>query len=259
MAIFGLCVSIGCIVFNALVTYLIYFESINYTIFDQLLLGHILVQLITAIVDIPFYHAMDIFGYWPFPKYSSLLWAMFDNNINFTCNVTMVYICWAQLRSIVEPSKFKDEFLMRYPRTFMALIWVIGLGIWIPIVLVYDTVDYSVNLNYKPLYLQNIFNFLFWFAPLLLMIILSLQIIWILKKRSLRKMHMSRKVNTQTDAGSTINESTATGPGGKSSQSRTVDSSKKNKSVKKKKMALQPHVKMMLISKLYFIFLLFPT
>jgi hypothetical protein len=54
------------------------------------MLGHCLIQLITSIVDIPFFHIKDHFGYWPLPKFASYMWAAYDNNINTTTNLNMV-------------------------------------------------------------------------------------------------------------------------------------------------------------------------
>jgi hypothetical protein len=143
---------------------------------------------------VPFFHLQDIFGYWPLPKLLSYFWASYDNNINTTCNLTMLYMCWARYRSVAVPTTFKNEILIKNPKTVMASIWVIGLSIWTPITIRYNNLDFSSNLNYDPVYLQNIFNTLFWFVPLMLILYFSLQIIWILKKRDLKKIQMRNKV-----------------------------------------------------------------
>jgi len=43
-----------------------------------------LVDGLTGIVDIPFFHVNDIFGYWPFGSLSAQLWTSYDNNINIS-------------------------------------------------------------------------------------------------------------------------------------------------------------------------------
>ena len=158
-------------------------------------------------------------------------------------------MCWARLRSIVQPSKFKDEFILRRPPIVIALIWAFSLTIWIPVTLHFDTMDYSLNVDFKPIFLQNIFNALLWFLPLVFIFVLSVQIVWLLNKRSLRKLYLSRKlVNTTNNAVSVMNESAAMGPAGKSSN--TGVESKTGLSLrKKKKITLQPQNRYMLISK----------
>jgi hypothetical protein len=194
-AVLELLLVVSAILFNLVVIAMIYYNSITWTVFDQILVGHCILQALTAAVDIPFFHIDHMFGYWPLPKFTSYMWASYDNSINTTTNLTMLFMCWARLRSIVEPCKFKDEFLIKHPKVVMAFTWVIGLTIWIPITLAYDMLDYSVSLNYDPILLRNVFNFVFWFLPLLLIVVFSVKIIWILNKRSLRKMHLSNKVN----------------------------------------------------------------
>ena len=47
---------IATIVVNMFVYFMIYFRSVNWTVFDQALLGHCFIQLVTSILEIPFYH-----------------------------------------------------------------------------------------------------------------------------------------------------------------------------------------------------------
>ena len=47
---------IATIIVNVFVFSMIYFNSVTWTVFDQLMLGHCFIQLATSIVDIPFYH-----------------------------------------------------------------------------------------------------------------------------------------------------------------------------------------------------------
>jgi hypothetical protein len=178
------------IFFNALVIIMIYYNSISWTVFDQVLIGHCLIQEITAVVDIPFFHIQDMFGYWPLPKVTTYLWASYDNNVNTTCNLTMAYMCWARLRSIVAPVNFKSELLLRYPRLTLALIWMIGLTIWIPITVVYNNAEYTASLAYDPTYLVTVFNSIFWFLPIALVFVFSVYIIILLNQRTLRQLSM---------------------------------------------------------------------
>jgi hypothetical protein len=44
------------------------------------------VNVVTGLIDIPFFHVSDIFGYWPFGKTSAIIWSVYDNNINYKGN-----------------------------------------------------------------------------------------------------------------------------------------------------------------------------
>jgi hypothetical protein len=51
--------------FNALVIALIKRNTLKINTFDQILIGHAVVDGLTGLIDIPFYHLFKIFGYWP--------------------------------------------------------------------------------------------------------------------------------------------------------------------------------------------------
>jgi hypothetical protein len=139
--------------------------------------------------------------------------------------------------------------MLKRPPIVMALIWAFSWTIWIPVTLHFETKPYSLEVDYKPMFLQKIFKTLLWFLPLVFIFVLSVQIVWLLNKRSLRKLYLSRKlVNTTNNAVSVMNESAAMGPAGKSSN--TGVESKTGLSLrKKKKITLQPQNRYMLISK----------
>ena len=247
---------------NCFVIALIYFNSISWTVFDQILIGHCFIQGFTAGIDIPFFHIQNMFGYWPLPKLASYFWASYDNNINTTTNLNMLFMCWARLRSIVEPTKFKDEFLIKHPKMVIASFWALGLGIWTPVTIAFNTQDFSSSLDYKPLYLQNIINFLFWFSILFAIIVFSLKIIFHLYVRSLRKMHLSKKMTTSNRGNATtsiannrviaLNQSTtATAP--RSSDSSNMRHGTRFSRFLKKKLVLKPQVRYLMIILIYWI------
>jgi hypothetical protein len=84
-------------------------------------------QGVTALVDVPFYNVQDVFGYWPLPKLLSYFSVSYDNNINTTYNLKMLYMCWVRYRGLAAPTSFNPEILIKTPKTVMALIWAIGL------------------------------------------------------------------------------------------------------------------------------------
>jgi hypothetical protein len=172
-------------------------------------------------------------------------------------------MCWARYRSVAVPTTFKNEILIRYPVTVMALIWAIGLTIWIPITIRYNNLDFSSSLDYNPIYLQNIFNTLFWFVPLILILYYSFQIIWILNKRALKKLVMTKNVVGEATAHTFNNVNSVKSKSLTAPNSKANDTKKRQPFIPKKKIKLQPQVRFLLISKLFsfygndFFFLLF--
>jgi hypothetical protein len=137
------------------------------------------------------------------------------------------------------PTTFKSEILIRYPVTVMASIWAIGLTIWTPITIRYNNLDFSSSLDYDPIYLQNIFNTLFWFVPLILILYYSIQIIWILNKRALQKLLLTKNAMGETTPNTSLRKSTKAASGVK----------RKKIITKRVKFKLQPQVRFLLISK----------
>jgi hypothetical protein len=82
---------VGTILVNFLVITLLYVRPIKISIFDQILIGYCLVNGITGIVDIPFYHVWNIFGYWPFGKIPSMLWVSYLIIINCIMNCSDLF------------------------------------------------------------------------------------------------------------------------------------------------------------------------
>lgn len=123
---------VGTVVFNAAVIYFIVKNCKKISIFDEILIGHAIVDGVTGAIDMPFYHIATCFGYWPLQPIIGQLWASYDNNINTVTNLHMLYLCWARLRSIQNPKSFDQELLLKNPIIVMVLIWLGSLLIWIP-------------------------------------------------------------------------------------------------------------------------------
>jgi hypothetical protein len=74
MCIFQVCLFTLATLCNALVIVLIMLRPIKLTIFDSILIGHCLVNGITSAIDVPLFHLMDLFGYWPLGSLVSRIW-----------------------------------------------------------------------------------------------------------------------------------------------------------------------------------------
>jgi hypothetical protein len=169
------------------------------SVFDTILMGHSIVDGLTGLVDIPFFHINTIFKYWPLGKITSLLWASFDNNINTTTNMHMLYMCWVRLRSIKAPRTFKNEFLIRKNHSVMILLWFIGLGTWIPITFAFGTYEFSNEVAIHPLYLVTVINFFTWFIPVAFVVLYGVLIIIELNhRRNVKKQKRMTTIATST-------------------------------------------------------------
>ena len=150
-------------------------------------------------IDVPFFVINQIFGYWPFGNKLSLYWASYDNTINTTTNLHMLYIIYMTLRSIKAPSTFKNEYLIKKPYILIIIFWAVGLLIWIPIVNVLGTIEYSTSVKYNSLYIQLITNIFTWLIIDILILVLSIYFLVLIRIKSINmKKYKSRKINSDS-------------------------------------------------------------
>ena len=186
VAIFGTLLITGIVIANF--TLIIHKLRSKISIHDQIIIGNCIVDGLTGIVDVPLFLISNIFGYWPFGKGLSLYWASYDNNINTTTALHMLYMIYVTIRHMQAPDSYKKEILICKPYIVMACIWAIGLTIWISITLSFGTVDYTESVDFRPIYLQTIINFFSWFLIDLVILILTFYMAYLLYKKS-RKIH----------------------------------------------------------------------
>ena len=127
----------------------------------------------------------------------------------------------------------------------MLSIWVISFTVWIPIVMVFGTYENSISLSYYPLYLNNLFNFFFWFVPLAGILLLSIRILWLLNLKSTRNLVLKNTIKgTKKNAVSDMTSLPRT--------SQTSKTKRKSKSFRKI-FSLNPKVRFILIILIYWI------
>ena len=195
-----------------------------------------------------------MFGYWPLPRWMAIIWASYDNSINTATNLNMLYMSWARLRGIIEPTKYKNEWLIKNTKLVLILIWVISLGIWTPVTNAKGLYDFSTAVIYNPTYMKKILNFLFWFMPLMAMLYVSLKIIWALNARSLKKKLMSmRHITNAVTAIGTEKGTTNSYLTKKTDSPKNDSQAKASKSKNKKKFKIQPQYRFLFIILLYWI------
>lgn len=116
-----------------------------------------------------------------------LIWVSFDSGlVTITCT-HMFYMSYVRFRSLKAPFSYHREFFIKHCHLVMAIIWVIGLSIWIAVAFSFGLFNFTNIINYNPLYSQAIINFFVWVIPLALIILIAFKINFILKKRSRKK------------------------------------------------------------------------
>ena len=150
-AILEILLCLGTVVTNTTVIICLLLKP-KLSLFDQILIGHgklkkqkqnnhigwiILITIIysnkgivdglTGVVDIPFYHINDIMGYWPFGSVLGSMWSIYDNNINITTSLHMLYMSYVRLRSIRSPKAYSNEILCKKPWLVMICFWATGI------------------------------------------------------------------------------------------------------------------------------------
>lgn len=171
------------VVLNVFVIAILCRKPAKMTIFDKLMIAHCIVDGLTGLLDVPFFHFTHVLGFWPFGTASSLIWTSFDNGINVITNLHMLLITWIRFRSIKAPKTFEKEALARHPFILSISIWLTGLVIWTALTLSFGVDDYSTNVRFNPDFLGIILIFLTWFIPLTAIIILAVYILVILNRR----------------------------------------------------------------------------
>ena len=72
-------------------------------------LSYTILDCITGLIDITFYHVYTLFAYWPFDLTSSRIWFSYDNSVNTISCFHMLYICWSRLRCVQKPVPYKKR------------------------------------------------------------------------------------------------------------------------------------------------------
>ena len=76
ISVLELFVAFGAALVNGFNIFCVFVGSGKRTCFDEILIGYCLVNGVTGLIDIPFFHVSDIFGYWPFGMSSALVWSI---------------------------------------------------------------------------------------------------------------------------------------------------------------------------------------
>lgn len=184
---------------NAFVIYVIWVKS-ERMVFDIILIGHSIVNIGIALIDLPFYHIFTLLNYWPFGRTSCILWNTFDGLLNTTDFLHMLFMSWCRKRSIDTPQMYRSNFLIRNTKTVLFFSWLVSLTLWLAINLNYndyEPVKRSCNLKFDSNYFSFMLYFSTWFLPLFLILVISLDVyIRLLLKKKNRVQPFKSKAET---------------------------------------------------------------
>jgi hypothetical protein len=199
--------ALGTVVGNLLVIVLLWLshKSGQMNVFDKVIIGHAFVDGLTGIISMPIFHVTSLFGYWPLTDIIAKVFATYDNNINTTTSLHMLYMSYIRLRSIQSPKHYLNEKLIKRPILMMVSFWAISLTIWIIIVSVFELDEFSLSVAFdrNTQYISLFINFIGWFMPLMLIFYFSVETMIFLRKRS-RRITNLRRVNIPENASITV-------------------------------------------------------
>ena len=189
----GIVLSVFAFLFNSLVIVLLVKMPHKKNIFEKILIAHCIVDGVTGLIDVPFFHITDLFGYWPFIRVGAYLWSSYDNAINVITNLHMLYMTWLRFRSIRAPNTFEKDLLAKKPELICVIIWIIGFTIWTPITFSFGLNCYSTEVDYNNRIVGTLLILFTWFLPLCSIIVISITILVILHKRIQQKRSLQAK------------------------------------------------------------------
>ena len=157
------------------------------SIYDKIIIGHSISNLISGLMVMPFFHIEDLFDYWTFGPIPSILWAVADNTINTVTNLHMLFMSYARLKSILSPRHYTSELLLKKPCLTIIGFWIFGMSYWLIFCFLFKTIRFSSHINYHPHYLQSVINYFVWLLPLKIVLITSIYLLYLLKTRVHKK------------------------------------------------------------------------
>jgi hypothetical protein len=241
--IFQICLIVFIIITNIFVICIICLKSLKFNVFDEILVNHCIIQGVTGLIDVPFFHIKNVFKYFPCGQTIATMWAIYDNNINTITNLNMLYLSWVRLRSIVAPQSFKNEILIRKPIIVLMSIWIFGLTAWSIIIIPVGVIENTLNVDISNKILVAL-NLIFWILPLLTLLLMSFIIIkklyWTSANR--KRLLMEKSIQSATTMTSAI---TTVGP------TKTTKTKKATRTLLKEKI-LTPHGRFLILFLIYF-------
>ena len=184
MAIFELFLIFSTIFLNFFVIAIIFSHRSPKTIYDIIIIGHSISNLLSGLLIMPFFQIQETFDFWAIGRLSSMLWVSLDKTITTVTNLHMLYMSYVRLRSIISPKQYTKELLIKHPLVMIICFWVFSLSFWVTCSFVFKTKELTSHIDYEPHYLQSIINFFVWLLPLICVFSISIYILVLLTQVS---------------------------------------------------------------------------
>ena len=116
---------------NLVTFFLILIRKKQKTVFDKIMMAHAVAEFVIGSLDLPFFHIMTTFGYWPFGKTLCIVWSTLDNAVNTITILHMSFISYVRVQCIVNPNTFTQQFMVKSPILVCCVLWISGFIIWV--------------------------------------------------------------------------------------------------------------------------------
>lgn len=203
VAILEIGLFVGTLSANIILIYLIKNSKDKLLIFDKILMGHSFLDFWVGALDLPFYHTLTMFDYWPYGEITCIAWSSFDSSANTISVLTMSYMAYSRYLSLSQPNTYKKNILVRNGFKVLILIWIVSVAWWFPINYVYIHFDYQYGtcaINYKG-YSAIMLVGVSLFIPLLFITIMSIYVVIAIKLKERKKRSKKIKADTTDTTG----------------------------------------------------------
>jgi hypothetical protein len=128
---------------NSLVIFFLFKRKNKQTVFDQILISHAFVDMITNSIDLPVYHISLLFEYFPFGKNMCFFHLIVDHSTSTIEISHFIYMSYARLRCILAPRTYLKEHLINYSTIVIVFMWVMCVCFWVPIIYFFNFKFYA--------------------------------------------------------------------------------------------------------------------
>ena len=143
--IFQISLGLSIVIANVSTFLLIYLRRCRKTVFDRILMAHAIVEFVIGLFDLPFYHIMSVFGFWPFSQLACIIWSTLDNSVNTIAIFHMVFLQYVRVQCIKNPKSYLQTVLIKHSIQVCFGIWVFGLVVWVSYVFYDISIFLSIN------------------------------------------------------------------------------------------------------------------
>ena len=192
--IFGFILSILILLVNSLVLFLL-LKRRRSSIFDWIIGFYCGINIFVAIFDLPLMVIRTYFGYWPFDTFSVLVLSTFDNSQDSSTNFLMLYFSWVRLRCMQSPTRYQQEFIIKYYKIVLICIPLFFYSFWLILAVTFSVAPHSSEINFRPKTMATVVYLFTWLLPLFGILVIFVVMFSLLQSRkaiSSKKKRLSR-------------------------------------------------------------------